>query len=604
VTAVSAAPSLEEVAPSVLLLRETCNVYALCRDGEAVLIDFGSGDILDALPAAGVDRVAAVLVTHHHRDQVQGIQRAVAARIPVFVPPAEQELFADADLHWAGRPLANSYDTRQDRFGPLEPVPLAGTLADYSTFSAAGRDLVVLPTPGHTPGSISLLHGEIAFTGDLLAGPGKVWSLAATQWSYSGGEGLAASVASLLHLRDRAPALLLPSHGAPMDDPVAAVDATVDRLQSLLALRLENRRLLELRARPYEAITPHLLRNRTSVANSYVLLAEDGHALLLDFGYDFATGFATATERAARRPWAYTLDALRRDFGVKAVDAVLLTHYHDDHVAGCEVLRRVEGAEVWAADLFAPVLRDPAAHDLPCLWHDPVPVDRELPLDVPVQWRGHTLRLHAQPGHTRYAVAVEFEVDGRRVLAVGDQWGGHDAAEPNYVYAGGFRSGDYRTSAELYRRLRPDIVLTGHTEPLFPTDAWFDDIVPPAAELDELHRLLLPLEEVDLEASGPALELVPYRVLAAPGATFEVRAEARNPLPWPAELEVSLVLPAGWSAEPLRAAAVVEPGERAAFDFRVAVPAGAAGKRIPIAADLVAGGRALGQLAEAVVRLG
>lgn len=592
---------LDEVAPGVLRLRDTCNAYAVVAGDQATVVDFGSGAILDALRSAGL-RAAGVLVTHHHRDQVQGIRRAVAAGIPVLVPHAEQELFFDADLHWSGRDLANSYDTRQDRFAPLAPVPVAGTLRDYTEVEVGGTRFRVLPTPGHTPGSITLLAGDVAFTGDLLAGPGKVWSLAATQWSYSGGEGLAATAASILHLLARRPALLLPAHGDPIAEPEPAGRLTIDRLLRLLALRLDNSRLLELAARPYEAITPHLLRNRTSVANSYVLLAEDGHALLIDFGYDFATGFPTATERAARRPWAFTLDALRRDFGVTAIDAVVPTHYHDDHVAGCEVLRRTTGAEVWAASSFAAVLREPERYDLTCLWHDRVAVDRELPVGRPFEWRGYTLTLHDQRGHTRYAVAVELEVDGRRVLAIGDQWGGRDAAQLNYVYAGGFRLGDYRASAELYRRVRPDIVLTGHTEPLFPSEGWFDDLVIPTTELDALHRSLLP-EDADLEAAGPVLSLSPYRVDADPGGRFTLAVSARNPLPEGAELEVVLALPSGWGSTPERASALAAEGETALFEFAVDVPAGAAGKRIPIAADLTANGRRFGELAEAVVRL-
>src|SRR3954468_17492814 len=65
-----------EVAPDVLLVEDTCNVYVLRSGREAVLVDFGSGLVLDRLADLGVDRVTDVLVTHHHRDQVQGPPRA------------------------------------------------------------------------------------------------------------------------------------------------------------------------------------------------------------------------------------------------------------------------------------------------------------------------------------------------------------------------------------------------------------------------------------------------------------------------------------------------------------------------------------------------
>src|SRR6185437_9112687 len=124
---------------------------------------------------------------------------------------------------------------------------------------------------------------------------------------------------------------------------------------------------------PWVEVTPHLRRNRTSFATSYALLSDDGAALLFDWGYDQATGVELMPDRAARRPLLTSLDAL----GAR-VEAVVLTHYHDDHVAGANLLRDVTGAEVWTAEHVAPILEQPERYDLPCLWYDPVPVDRRL----------------------------------------------------------------------------------------------------------------------------------------------------------------------------------------------------------------------------------
>jgi glyoxylase-like metal-dependent hydrolase (beta-lactamase superfamily II) len=311
---------MKRLSEHLWLLEDTCNVYALTKGETAVLVDFGSGAILDELEALGVRRVAAVLMTHHHRDQGQGLARAAALAIPIWVPHAEQDLFRGVDEHWQARALYNSYDNRQDRFSLLSSVSVAGTLKDYARYTFGDHSFEVVPTPGHTTGSITLLADidgrRVAFSGDLIAAPGKVWSLAATQWSYNGAEGAAASVASLLELKDRRPDLLLPSHGAPMDEPDAAIDLLVERLWALLRERGDNPRLFTLRERPFERLTPHLLRNRTAMAYHYVLLSESGKALFLDFGYDFVTGVAAGADRASRRPWLYSLPALKRDFGV------------------------------------------------------------------------------------------------------------------------------------------------------------------------------------------------------------------------------------------------------------------------------------------------
>ncbi len=48
---------------------DTCNVYLVVEGNKGLLIDVGSGAILDHLSTAGVEQVEWVLHTHHHRDQ-------------------------------------------------------------------------------------------------------------------------------------------------------------------------------------------------------------------------------------------------------------------------------------------------------------------------------------------------------------------------------------------------------------------------------------------------------------------------------------------------------------------------------------------------------
>jgi hypothetical protein len=68
------------ICEDVFLHTDTCHVSVLRHPDrrQAVLVDFGSGDVLDRLGDFGVDEITDVLVTHHHRDQVQGLARAVA----------------------------------------------------------------------------------------------------------------------------------------------------------------------------------------------------------------------------------------------------------------------------------------------------------------------------------------------------------------------------------------------------------------------------------------------------------------------------------------------------------------------------------------------
>ncbi|MBN2046995.1 MAG: MBL fold metallo-hydrolase [Anaerolineaceae bacterium] len=593
---------LEKLSDHLYLFRDTCNVYVLREEEEALLIDFGSGEVLDHLSAIGVERVSDVLITHHHRDQTQGLARAAARGIRIWVPHQEQDLIARVDQHWQARNVLNNYNVRQDRFSLLESVPTAGTLKDYAVFDWRGWALQVIPTPGHTTGSISLLvefdGARRGFTGDLIYAPGKVWSLSATQWTYNGAEGIPASIASLLDLKDRAVDQFLPSHGdviAPVGD---AVDLTVANLWALLNARQQNPRLFQLRETPYERVTEHVLRHRASMANTYVLRSESGKAMIFDFGYDFITGIPAGTDRASRRPWLYTIPMLKKTFGVEKIDVVLPTHYHDDHVAGINLLRDVEGARHWAPENFAQILEQPHDYDLPCLWYDPIPVDRVLPIGEPIVWEEYTLTLHALPGHTRYAVAIAFEADGERVLVTGDQYQGDEGQYWNYVYQNRYQIGDYLRTARLIRDLRPDLILSGHWMPLWVRPEYLERIVTEGAALERYHRDLLP-EEPDLGGEGFLARFRPYHAHVSAGSELTLEVEIRNPYPQPAEASLELILPEGWDARESVKQVMVDRISFAAF--QVQVPPGLCVERARAAVDVRFGEDYFGQQAEVLI---
>ncbi|MDX6437516.1 MAG: hypothetical protein QOF45_99 [Gaiellaceae bacterium] len=596
--------SFQPVAPGVSRFRDTCNVYVLRSGRGAVLVDFGSGAVLDHLDELDVDRVTDVLITHHHRDQVQGLARAVEAGARIWVPPVERDLVEGIDTRWETRQIDNDYDLRQDRFSLLEGVPVTGAVAEYRTTRFGEHDVYVLPTPGHTVGSVTYLvevaGRRLAFSGDLAHGDGRVWSLAATQWSYSGVEGLAATNFSCGVLAGHEPHVLLPSHGEPVEEPAAALERIRALVEELARLRLDPPwRFDHMFRQPWEAVTPHLLRNRTSFANSYALVSESGGAILIDFGYDVSTGLVPSTDRTARRPLLWSLDVLKREHGVVRIEAVIATHYHDDHVAGMNLLREVEGTQVWATANVAPILEEPTRYDLPCLWFEPIPVDRVLQLEAPVAWQEYELTAYALPGHTLYAAAIGFEVDGKRVLATGDQQTtGVPRGILNYQYRNRFRIDDFVESAELYRRLRPDLVVSGHWPVQEVDGAYLEQLHADGVRLAELHRHLLP-DEVDFGAEGAGARIEPYRSAAPAGGTVELDVAVRNPFERPAIASVRLAVPAGWPAPGAREAEL-EPRGEVVLRFSV-VTGSEPRRRARVAADVTVDGTPFGQLAEALV---
>jgi hypothetical protein len=262
-------------------------------------------------------------------------------------------------------------------------------------------------------------------------------------------------------------------------------------------------------------------------------------------------------------------------------------------------------------------------YDLPCLWFDPIAVDRSLPLDVPVTWEEYPLTVHALPGHTHYAVAIEFEVDGKRVMALGDQlheegWlaylfhqemslGGKPITSLpppkvlNYVYQNGFELGDYRETAEMYLRAKPQILLFGHWPPATSvTTEYLEQLRDRGARLEALHRDLLPLDVFDADASGTTAFIRPYRSAIGPGEWLPLEVACLNPLPEEQDVCIELRVPDGWSARPAQVQARIGPSDWHVAVFEVCASEGPM-RRARVTVDLTVGSTMLGEQAEALV---
>ncbi len=141
---------------------------------------------LDDFADAGfaLDRVDTVLCTHMHVDHVGWNTRWRDGRWqPTF--PAARYLYAEDEwTHWREQPDDDTGPVVQDS---VQPIFDAG-LADLVAGDAAVNDEVrLLPTPGHTPGHVSVhivSRGEEAIiTGDMIHHPCQIaypdWSTTA-----------------------------------------------------------------------------------------------------------------------------------------------------------------------------------------------------------------------------------------------------------------------------------------------------------------------------------------------------------------------------------------------------------------------------------------
>ncbi len=127
------------------------NCYIVHNDGSkrCIVIDPGydANTILNRSALLNLE-IEAILLTHGHFDHV-GAVRQIAADTDCKVYVAEKELTLPAAM----------------TDGPLyytEVYPAEGKL------NVAGMEITVLPTPGHTPGSVCLLIADAMFSGDTL----------------------------------------------------------------------------------------------------------------------------------------------------------------------------------------------------------------------------------------------------------------------------------------------------------------------------------------------------------------------------------------------------------------------------------------------------
>lgn len=146
------------------------NAYIVSVPGRADCVVIDPGDEYPRLRAALTGKeVAAILLTHGHFDHIMAAAEMAAEHsAPVYVGAGDVEMLNDAEINGYAHLMG------VDRMaGPelcAEPFDEA--------LSAAGMDFRVLPTPGHSRGSVCLyLEDEgVLFSGDTLfcAGFGRL----------------------------------------------------------------------------------------------------------------------------------------------------------------------------------------------------------------------------------------------------------------------------------------------------------------------------------------------------------------------------------------------------------------------------------------------
>jgi len=173
---------------------------------------------LDDLRVAGFPReeVGAVLCTHLHFDHVGWNTELVDGKwVPTF--PKARYLFGRKEFaHWQHLRDTNGYHDLHHLADSIDPIVEAGLMELIDPDFQLTDELSLIPTPGHTPGHVSVLirsRGEEAvITGDMMHHPIQL-AVPRTEARFDMDKAVgAATRAEFIHRFANKPTLVIGSH--------------------------------------------------------------------------------------------------------------------------------------------------------------------------------------------------------------------------------------------------------------------------------------------------------------------------------------------------------------------------------------------------------
>jgi glyoxylase-like metal-dependent hydrolase (beta-lactamase superfamily II) len=461
-----------EVAPGIWRSSGSPARYALVDQDTALLV-YAPLEAASSRPA-GVKKIETVLLTHHHRDTCQGASQFLADGVRVQAPKASAEWLTTANVrkYWQeSLPLRNSRTAYLVVPGGIDGIDCS--LEDGQTIAWHGWDLQVVASPGHSRDHVAFLarRGKsgplVAFCGDAIASPGKIWSPYTTDWDHWTDAGLTPTAQSLRKLAKLKPDMLLPAHGKPiLADAVSALEQTAAAVEEMAFLKsferftkhrlgqapsyafLAKDQVASAGEKPWTRVSEHLF----ITGNTYVLTSRDNAFLVVD-------------------PWgqrsADQIAKLGQDRQLGPLEVVLFSHAHYDHYDGIYLLPDRDKFQVWSLDQVALPLAEPGLLRAPFLDPRPVHFDRRIKDGGTLRWREYQFRFHHLPGQTEFTMGVETVIDGKRCYFTADNFFHQDQFSGTGGWMGLNRSYPlpYAASAKQVLEAAPEWVLAEHGGP-------------------------------------------------------------------------------------------------------------------------------------------
>lgn len=562
---------IPEAFPELYQFTDTCNVYVFKHDTNALLVNVGDGQVFDLLPKLGIERIEMVLLSNHHRENLQGFDSANVTSPKVAASKIEAEILQ------APTTFRKWYPTLNDQYSvygasyarpPQKPIQVDQPLEDNAEFEWHGYRIRCILTPGHAPGEMTYLVSKdgktAAFSGGLIHDGSRFTNWFDSEWDYGFAKGIDAINESVYRLISEDIDVMLPVQGPAIFDAKTQLKIYRKNLDEFRAAYIRgypvfdkdpakrDRVSVPTEIPHLNQVTPHLykLNDEFQGRNFSIIVSESGHGLILDCGL------------FPQKVLEEIILGLRQHKGLKQIDAFWISHMHGDHFLHGPLLRDKYGAKAWTLNKIVDRCENPRNYDYAALvsaygdGFDGMPIDKGFADGESIDWEGYKIQVDWLPGQTEFGCCLWLDIDGKRIAFTGDNLFGDPKDETQTAHdcvvarnSAILEEGHILGSKYLID-LNPDIVMAAHSYVMPEPQGILRRYHNWAKEMAALYHKMLPEDDYEYLFDPYWVSANPYRVNLSDGSPQKVTISVRNFRDIPQHHRVKLVLPQGVAAEP------------------------------------------------------